>query len=128
MLKRKFQLAVVADFLPGVLEKLPHVVVGKQRAALTMMLRRRPRARHRAAHTPAFGELRDGGDAAWQSPWNYYDDTGNLTESFLLSADGDLRGLSVPKGQWHTFEVFELSIIFMAQDGPWSPLAKENML
>ena len=31
--------------------------------------------------------------------WNYYDDNGNLTETFLLSADGDLRGLSVPKGQ-----------------------------
>ena len=33
MLKRKFQLAVVADFLPGVLEKLPQVVVDKQGAA-----------------------------------------------------------------------------------------------
>ena len=33
MLKRKFQLAVVADFLLGVLEKLPQVVVDKQGAA-----------------------------------------------------------------------------------------------
>jgi len=33
MLKRKFQLAVVADFLPGVLEKLPQVVVDKRGAA-----------------------------------------------------------------------------------------------
>ena len=33
MLKRKFQLAVVADFLPRVLEKLPQVVVDKQGAA-----------------------------------------------------------------------------------------------
>lgn len=33
MLKRKFQLAVVADFLLGVLEKLPQVVVDKQRSA-----------------------------------------------------------------------------------------------
>ena len=33
MLKRKFQLAVVADFLPGVLEKLSQVVVDKQGTA-----------------------------------------------------------------------------------------------
>ena len=33
MLKRKFQLTVVADFLPGVLKKLPQVVVDKQGAA-----------------------------------------------------------------------------------------------
>lgn len=33
MLKRKFQLAVVADFLPRVLEKIPQVVVDKQGAA-----------------------------------------------------------------------------------------------
>ena len=33
MLKRRFQLAVVADFLPGVLEKLPQVIIDKQGAA-----------------------------------------------------------------------------------------------
>ena len=42
--------------------------------------------------------------------------------------DTGVFGVIIPKGQWHTFEVAELSIIFMAQDGPWSPLAKENML
>ena len=31
--------------------------------------------------------------------WNYYDDKGNLTGTFLVSADGDIRGISVPKGQ-----------------------------
>lgn len=36
--------------------------------------------------------------------WNYYDDNGNLTGTFVLSSDGDLRGLSVPKGQWHNAE------------------------
>lgn len=39
--------------------------------------------------------------------WNYFNDHGNLTELFLLSADGDLRGLSVPKGQWHNVESLE---------------------
>ena len=31
--------------------------------------------------------------------WNYYDDNGQLMESFVVSADGDIKGLSVPKGQ-----------------------------
>ena len=42
--------------------------------------------------------------------------------------DTGVFGVNIPKGQWHTFEVYDLSIIFMAQDGPWSPLSKENML
>jgi hypothetical protein len=28
--------------------------------------------------------------------WNYYDDHGNLTETFVLSSDGDLRGALRP--------------------------------
>jgi len=34
--------------------------------------------------------------------WNYFDDKGNMTESIVLDADGEMRALSVPKGQWHT--------------------------
>lgn len=54
--------------------------------------------------------------------WNYYDDNGNLTETFLLSADGDLRGLSVPKGQWHNTECLESgTVILECKDGKWIP-------
>lgn len=50
--------------------------------------------------------------------WNYYDDKGNLTESFIVSADGDIRGLSVPKGQWHNCESLEIgTVILECKDG-----------
>ena len=34
--------------------------------------------------------------------WVFYDDKGNETESVTLDANGDLRCLNVPKGQWHS--------------------------
>lgn len=61
--------------------------------------------------------------------WNYYDDYGNLTGSFLLSSDGDLRGLSVPKGQWHNAESLETgTVILECKDGAWQPLAPEDIM
>ena len=52
--------------------------------------------------------------------WNYYDDNGNLTESFIVSADGDIRGVSVPKGQWHNCESLESgTIILECKEGPF---------
>lgn len=60
--------------------------------------------------------------------WNYYDDHGQLMESFLLSADGDLRGLSVPKGQWHNAESLESgTVILECKDGAWKPLGEEDV-
>lgn len=61
--------------------------------------------------------------------WNYYDDNGQLTESFLVSADGDIRGISVPKGQWHNSESLESgTVILECKDGPWAPLAEEDVI
>lgn len=61
--------------------------------------------------------------------WNYYDDHGNLTETFLLSADGDLRGLSVPQGQWHNAESLESgTVILECKDGAWKPLGEEDVM
>ena len=61
--------------------------------------------------------------------WNYYDDKGNLVESFLVSADGDVRGISVPKGQWHNAESLESgTVILECKDGAWKPLAEEDIL
>ena len=60
---------------------------------------------------------------------NYYDDNGNLTESFLVSADGDIRGMSVPKGQWHNCESLESgTVILECKDGPWAPLTEEDLI
>lgn len=59
--------------------------------------------------------------------WNYYDDDGNLMETFLLSADGDLRGLSVPKGQWHNAESLENgTVILECKDGKYDPKGTEE--
>ena len=61
--------------------------------------------------------------------WNYYDDKGNLLESFLVSADGDVRGISVPKGQWHNAESLESgTVILECKDGAWKPLDDEDIL
>ena len=61
--------------------------------------------------------------------WNYYDDNGNLTESFVVSADGDIKGISVPKGQWHNCESLESgTVILECKDGVWEPLAEEDIL
>ena len=61
--------------------------------------------------------------------WNYYDDNGNLTESFIVSADGDIRGVSVPKGQWHNCESLESgTVILECKDGAWAPLTPEDVL
>ena len=58
----------------------------------------------------------------------FYNDKGVEKERIHMGGDTGVLGVNIPKGQWHTFEVIDLSIIFMAQDGPWSPLSKENML
>ena len=59
--------------------------------------------------------------------WSYYDNNSNLTETFLLSADGDIRGLSVPKGQWHNAESLESgTVILECKDGKYDPKGTEE--
>ncbi len=58
----------------------------------------------------------------------FYNENGVEKERIHLGGDTGVFGVNIPQGQWHTFQVYELAIIFMAQDGPWSPMSKENML
>jgi cupin fold WbuC family metalloprotein len=61
--------------------------------------------------------------------WNYYDDNGNLTESFIISANDDITGISVPPGQWHNCESLESgTVILECKDGAWAPFADEDVL
>lgn len=61
--------------------------------------------------------------------WLFYDDNGNLTDSFIVEAGGSLCGLNVPQGQWHLLECLESgSVIFEAKDGVWEPLAEEDII
>lgn len=61
--------------------------------------------------------------------WHFYDDKGNRTESFEVSADGDIRGISVPKGQWHNSEILESgTVILECKDGTWEPLEESDII
>ena len=57
-----------------------------------------------------------------------YDDQGNETERCPLKADSEVKGCVVPKGIWHTIEVYEPSVIFEAKDGAFKPLASEDIM
>ena len=61
--------------------------------------------------------------------WLYYNDQGELTDTILVEADGDIRGLCVPKGQWHSLECLESgSVILATKDGPWEAMKEEDMM
>lgn len=53
---------------------------------------------------------------------NFYDFNGNLTESALLDAEGEIRAVLIEKGRWHNLESLQSgTIIFEAKDGAWEP-------
>ena len=58
----------------------------------------------------------------------FYNDLGAQTERYLLDPTIGNYGVQIPKGQWHTVEVIEPSAIFEVKDGPYSPLAPEDMM
>ena len=61
--------------------------------------------------------------------WLYYNDKGELTDTILVEAGGDICGISVPKGQWHSLECLESgSVILECKDGPWEALKEEDIL
>lgn len=59
----------------------------------------------------------------------FYDDNGNLIETFIVEADSDCPMYLVPLGMWHTTECLETgTIIFEAKDGVYEPMRKEDIL
>lgn len=61
--------------------------------------------------------------------WLYYNDKGELTDTILVEAGGDICGLSVPMGQWHSIECLETgSVILETKDGAWEALGEEDVL
>ena len=61
--------------------------------------------------------------------WIFFDDQGNMTGKFLIEAGGEIPGIVVPKGQWHTLECLESGTVIMeGKDGAWEPLAKDEIL
>ena len=61
--------------------------------------------------------------------WLYYNDNGELTDTILVEAGGDICGLNVPMGQWHSLECLEPgSVILECKDGTWKALGEEDIL
>lgn len=50
------------------------------------------------------------------------------TGRVLLEAGGEVQGLSIPVGQWHTVNVLEPTVILECKDGKYEPLGKEDMI
>ena len=66
-----------------------------------------------------------------------YDDQGRETDAVLLAAgalDGDgvpgaVPGMTISKGQWHKLVALESgTVIFEVKDGPYEPIAAEDIL
>ena len=61
--------------------------------------------------------------------WFYYDDEGRLTDTILVEAGGDICGLSVPMGQWHSLECLESgSVILECKNETWEAMKEEDMM
>ena len=61
--------------------------------------------------------------------WLYYNDKGELTDTIFVEAGGDICGLSVPMGQWHSLECLESgSVILECKDGAWEAMREEDMM
>lgn len=60
--------------------------------------------------------------------WLYYNDKGELTDTFIVAPNSDLVGLSVPMGQWHSLECLEPgTVILECKDGAWKALGEEDV-
>jgi cupin fold WbuC family metalloprotein len=61
--------------------------------------------------------------------WLYYNDKGEITDTFVVAPGTDLVGINVPIGQWHSLECLESdSVILATKDGVWEAMKEEDML
>lgn len=58
----------------------------------------------------------------------FYDDLKNEIQRFQLDPLAGNYGVHIPKGQWHTLEVLESAVILEVKNGPYAPLAPEDLL
>ena len=58
----------------------------------------------------------------------FYDNNATELERYKLDPQAGCYGVQIPAGQWHTIEVHESSVIFEVKDGPYTPLAPEDVL
>lgn len=59
----------------------------------------------------------------------FYDDQGNVIGEWVCAPNMDCIGINIPAGQWHNLVCLESgTVLFESKDGPWSPLADEDIL
>jgi cupin fold WbuC family metalloprotein len=57
----------------------------------------------------------------------FYDENGTLTHTIDMLPGGTI--LNIEKGQWHNLRCLESGTVLLeAKDGPWEPLAPENIM
>jgi cupin fold WbuC family metalloprotein len=56
-----------------------------------------------------------------------FDDSGTVTDRFLLDAEGAVRGVDLPPGIWHTvLALSESSVCYEVKPGPWEPASDKD--
>lgn len=59
----------------------------------------------------------------------FYNDSGNITDEFVMEPCGQYAMVQIEAGQWHNLEVLEDgTVIFEAKDGTYAPLTEEDTL
>lgn len=59
----------------------------------------------------------------------FYDDQKQIKEKIVLETGGDVIGVHVPCGVWHSVEVLSSgTIMFEVKEGPYSPLDSQDIL
>ena len=58
----------------------------------------------------------------------FYDDLGGQTARFLLDPSLGNYGVQIPRGQWHSVEVVEPSVILERKEGRDAPLGPEDTM
>ncbi len=61
--------------------------------------------------------------------WDYYNDKGEKTNSYILDANGDVRCINVDMGQWHSLECLQSGTVLLeAKNGKYQPLGEDDIM
>ena len=60
--------------------------------------------------------------------WMFYDEDGNEIDSVELDADSEVRMLNVERNRWHSLVCIESATLFESKDGPYHPLAEDEIM
>lgn len=58
----------------------------------------------------------------------FHNKAGEITKQFMLDPSSGNYGINIPVGQWHSVDVIEPSAIFEVKEGPYKPIAADDIL